>query len=199
MQKILAFNTILSNLNIILQNSLSVIKTNIIESKKQSEILVSSIESMLSANKLWYNDIDIFASITGPGNFTSIKTNLAVLKALQISTNKKIITNNMFEIISFEQNQCDIIILDLNNAKYYIKDKNSYYIIYKTDIKSFLEENKNATILTNDHGIVCDNIILSNFSIEKWAKLNCYKAQNQLFTNEIEPLYIEEAKITKRK
>ena len=105
MQKILAFNTILSNLNIILQNSLSVIETNAIESKKQSEILVSSIESMLSANKLWYNDIDIFASITGPGNFTSIKTNLAVLKALQISTNKKIITNNMFEIISFEQNQ----------------------------------------------------------------------------------------------
>ena len=199
MQKILAFNIIPNNINIILRIGSSNIISKFIESNKQSENLVKSINELLKENNLKYEDIDIFSSITGPGNFTSIKTALAVLKAIQISTNKKIVTNNMFELISFNQTEHDVVILDLNNIKYYIQNKDNYYVIYKKDINDFLEKNKNSKILTNDKNILNSNMIFSNFSNEKWLELIEYKAKNNIFTEKIEPLYIEEAGITKRK
>lgn len=199
MQKILAFNIIPNNINIILKNKNPNFILKFVESNKQSENLVKSINDLLMENNLKYTDIDIFSSIIGPGNFTSIKTGLAVLKAIQIATNKKIITNNMFEIISFNQERHDIIILDLNNAKYYIQDKDDFYVIYKKDINDFLEKHKKNKIITNDKNILSDNIIFSNFSNNKWLKLTEYKAENKIFTKKIEPLYIEEAGITKRK
>ena len=199
MQKILAFNIIPNNINIILRIGSSNIISKFIESNKQSENLVKSINELLKENNLKYEDIDIFSSITGPGNFTSIKTALAVLKAIQISTNKKIVTNNMFELISFNQTEHDVVILDLNNIKYYIQNKDNYYVIYKKDINDFLEKNKNLKILTNDKNILNSNMIFSNFSNEKWLELIKYKAEHNIFTEKIEPLYIEEAGITKRK
>ncbi len=199
MQKILAFNIIPNNINIILKNKNYNFILKFVESNKQSENLVKSINDLLMENNLKYTDIDIFSSIIGPGNFTSIKTGLAVLKAIQIATNKKIITNNMFEIISFNQERHDIVILDLNNAKYYIQDKDDFYVIYKKDINDFLEKHKKNKIITNDKNILSDNIIFSNFSNDKWLKLIEYKAENKIFTKKIEPLYIEEAGITKRK
>lgn len=199
MQKILAFNIIPNNINIILKNKNSNFILKFVESNKQSENLVKSINDLLMENNLKYTDIDIFSSIIGPGNFTSIKTGLAVLKAIQIATNKKIITNNMFEIISFNQERHNIVILDLNNAKYYIQDKDDFYVIYKKDINDFLEKHKKNKIITNDKNILSDNIIFSNFSNDKWLKLIECKAENNIFTEKIEPLYIEEAGITKRK
>ena len=199
MQKILAFNIITNNINIIIKNKNYNFILKFVESNKQSENLVKSINDLLMENNLKYTDIDIFSSIIGPGNFTSIKTGLAVLKAIQIATNKKIITNNMFEIISFNQERHDIVILDLNNAKYYIQDKDDFYVIYKKDINDFLEKHKKNKIITNDKNILSDNIIFSNFSNDKWLKLIEYKAENKIFTKKIEPLYIEEAGITKRK
>lgn len=199
MQKILAFNIIPNNINIILKNKNYNFILKFVESNKQSENLVKSINDLLMENNLKYTDIDIFSSIIGPGNFTSIKTGLAVLKAIQIATNKKIITNNMFEIISFNQERHNIVILDLNNAKYYIQDKDDFYVIYKKDINDFLEKHKKNKIITNDKNILSDNIIFSNFSNDKWLKLIEYKAENNIFTEKIEPLYIEEAGITKRK
>ncbi len=199
MQKILAFNIIPNNINIILKNKNPNFIFKFVESNKQSENLVKSINDLLMENNLKYTDIDIFSSIIGPGNFTSIKTGLAVLKAIQIATNKKIITNNMFEIISFNQERHNIVILDLNNAKYYIQDKDDFYVIYKKDINDFLEKHKKNKIITNDKNILSDNIIFSNFSNDKWLKLIEYKAENKIFTKKIEPLYIEEAGITKRK
>ncbi len=200
MQKILSFNTIFVGVNLILQNDNNILITKQFESKKQSEILISSIEKTLIESGLKYNDIDIFSSITGPGNFTGIKTSLAVLKALEISTNKKIITTDVFEIISHGFNNYDFIILDMSTVKYYIKDNNSnYFVIYKNDIERFLNDNKDARFLTNDKMLFGKNITLSEFSNEKWGNLINYKAKNNIFTQEITPLYIEEASITQRK
>ena len=200
MQKILSFNTIFAGVNIILQNDGKIEVSKNFQSKKQSEILVSSIEKVLKENNLSYKDIDVFSSITGPGNFTGIKTSLAVLKALEISTNKKIITTNVFEVISHGFEKYDYIILDMGTVKYYIEDVNkNYFVIYKKDIQNFMEEHKSYSFLTNDNNIKAKNIIFSEFSNEKWADVVKYKMDNSIFTDEITPLYIEEALITKRK
>ena len=199
MQKILSFNTIFDGVNVILHDTNEIITLKNFESKKQSEILVSSLKKVLSDNKLNYDDINIFSTIIGPGNFTGIKTSLAVLKALQITTNKKIITTDVFEIISYNINNYDIIILDMGTVKYYIKDKDNYCTIYKKDIENFLNDNKNMRVLTNDLNIKEDRVIYSKYTNEKWFELVNFKAKNNIFTDEIKPLYIEDASITKRK
>lgn len=198
MQKILFFHTILSGINILLlENNIILDERNII-SHKQSEILVSSLNNVLKDHNLDYKDIDIFASITGPGNFTSIKTSLAVLKGLQIATNKPIITTDMFEIISHNKNNYDTIILDIGTQKYYIKENNNYYTIFKKEIDNLLQ-NKNLHILTNDHQLLSQNIQYTAFSNENIINIINKKIKNKEYSNEIIPLYIEEAKITKRK
>ena len=193
---ILFFNTILQGIDIILKKSDGNIYREHIETKKQSELLVSSIKSILDKHNLNYNDIDIYSSIIGPGNFTSIKTNLAVLKMLQLATHKKIIVNNLFEVLSFGI-QCDIVLLYLGTNKYYIRNGNSYSIINKADLDSFLEENKNATILTND--TINGNFLYSELSNDNILKLIESKIERLDYTKNIQPLYIEEAKITERK
>jgi len=199
MQKILSFNTIFDGLEIILQNGDEVVLSKKISYKKQSEILVSSLEEVLHGNCLDYGDVDIFSTIIGPGNFTGIKTSLAVLKALKISTHKKIITTDVFEIISHNVDDYAIIILDVGTVKYYIKDDNEYCVIYKKEVEDFLNVNGTKKILTNDMNIIGMNVEYSKYTIEKWAELIEFKAKNHIFTDEIIPLYIEEAAITKRK
>lgn len=202
MQKILSFNTIFQGVDIILHKNNEVIFSKNYQSDKQSEILVSSLEDVLNQNNLSYIDIDIFSTIIGPGNFTSIKTSLSVLKMIKLATNKKIITNNVFEIISYDK-KVDIIILDMNSMKYFIEDKvnNKFYTIFKKDIEIFLSDKNNLKIITNDKNLlgIRKNIILSEFDNNKWIDSILYKNYNNIFNNDIEPLYIEEANITKRK
>ena len=198
MQNILYFNTIFQYVELILQLKEGKIIEKKIENSKQSEILVHSIKTMLQENNLEYSDIDVFTSITGPGNFTGIKTSLAVLKALSITTNAKIITCSVFDILSFNLNY-DMIILAMSGIKCYIKEGNKYYTIYKKDLNNFLLNNQDKKILTNIEEVVDKNIIFSDFSNKKWIDLVNYKANNNEFTQDIKALYIEEAGITKRK
>lgn len=193
---ILFFNTILQGIDIILKKSDGNIYREHIETKKQSELLVSSIKSMLDKHNLNYNDIDIYSSLIGPGNFTSIKTNLAVLKMLQLATDKKIIVNDLFEVLSFRI-QCDIVLLYLGTNKYYIRNGNTYSTINKTDLNSFLKKNKKAKILTNDK--IDGNFLYSELSNDNILKLIESKIERLDYTKNIQPLYIEEAKITERK
>ena len=198
MQNILYFNTIFQYVELILQLKDGKIIEKRIENSKQSEILVYSIKTMLQENNLEYSDIDVFTSITGPGNFTGIKTSLAVLKALSITTNAKIITCSVFDILSFNLNY-DMIILAMNGIKCYIKENDEYYTIYKKDLNNFLLDNQVKKILTNIKEVAGKNIVFSDFSNKKWVDLVNYKAKNNEFTQDIEALYIEEAGITKRK
>lgn len=198
MQNILYFNTIFQYVELILQLKDGKIIEKKIENSKQSEILVHSIKTMLQENNLKYSDIDVFTSITGPGNFTGIKTSLAVLKALSITTNAKIITCSVFDILSFNLNY-DMIILAMSGIKCYIKEDDKYYTIYKKDLNNFLLNNQDKKILTNIEEVVDKNIIFSDFSNKKWIDLINYKVNNNKFTQDIKALYIEEAGITKRK
>lgn len=200
MKKILLFNTVFSELNIILQNGGNIISDEIFSGQKQSEILVGSIKSILDKNNLGYRDIDVFSTISGPGNFTGIKTGLAVLKALKMSTNKNIMLVSVFDIISHGQGQVDLVLVDMGTAKYYIKDAdNSYYTIYRNGIGEFLNSQKNRKILTNDLSIAGDNIIHSKFTNEKLVDLVSQMVENNNYSQEILPLYIEDATVTKRK
>ncbi|MDR0423562.1 MAG: hypothetical protein LBH46_03135 [Rickettsiales bacterium] len=168
----LYFNTIFGRIDIILNE---IHKS--IEIPKQSERLIFEIEDTLKKNELNYSDV-IFSTISGPGNFTNIKTNLAVAKAIKLATKNNLIVSNLFEIIGFDEDY-DYLTIKINPQKYYIKDKNDNYSI--------------AENIDNLQGK-----ILSEFSDKKWKQITKYKFENRIF-NEFEPMYVESASISIRK
>ncbi|MDR2527203.1 MAG: hypothetical protein LBC92_05010 [Rickettsiales bacterium] len=163
------YNTLFKNIEILLNKFHCVFDV-----KKQSEYLISYIEKTLQDNKLKYNDIDFFSTISGPGNFTSIKTNLAVAKAIRVASNKNIICSNLFDIIGFNK-KYDYIVVEANPCKYYVKSKNGEYFI-----------TKNIDELSGE--------ILSKFDNKDWIKLTEHKIKNNIL-NEFDAFYMENASI----
>ena len=54
----------------------------------QSELLLPAAEALLSASRLTFDDIDLFACTSGPGSFTGVRIGVSVVKGLAFGRNK---------------------------------------------------------------------------------------------------------------
>lgn len=199
MTKILNISTIDKNINVFIQEDNNII--DFIESNKtnsQAELLVYLVEELFKKNNLSYKDIDCFSVINGPGSFIGIKVAISFIKAIKsVYKNKKFIVNNVFDILSFDE-QYDYILLKADLKNYYIKDRNNNIDI----INSFENIENNSILLTNINDIdIKKNIVLKNkdISINNISKLNYFKYKNNLFNDNIEALYIREPQINIKK
>ena len=199
MTKILNISTIDKNINVFIQEDNNII--DFIESNKtnsQAELLVYLVEELFKKNNLSYKDIDCFSVINGPGSFIGIKVAISFIKAIKsVYKNKKFIVNNVFDILSFDE-QYDYILLKADLKNYYIKDRNNNIDI----INSFENIENNSILLTNINDIdIKKNIVLKNkdISINNISKLNYFKYKNNLFNDSIEALYIREPQINIKK
>ena len=199
MTKILNVSTIDKNINIFIQendNIIDFIKSD--KTNSQAELLVYLVEELFKKTNLSYEDIDCFSVINGPGSFIGIKVGVSFIKAIKsVYKNKKFIVNNVFDILSFNE-QYDYILLKADLKNYYIKDKNNNIDI----ISSFENIENNSVLLTNINDIdIKKNIVLKNkdISINNISKLNYFKYKNNLFNDNIEALYIREPQINIKK
>lgn len=67
------------------------------ENEKHSENLLYRIDQILNSLDLELNNIDVYASVVGPGSFTGIRVGLSTVKAFNIVNNKRLISVNAFE------------------------------------------------------------------------------------------------------
>ena len=199
MTKILNVSTIDKNINIFIQEDdkiIDFIKSDKINS--QAELLVYLVEELLKKNNLSYEDIDCYSVINGPGSFIGIKVAISFIKAIKsVYKNKKFIVNSIFDILSFNENY-DYILLKADLKNYYIKDKNNNIDI----IKSFENIENDSILITNIDNIdIKKNIVLKNkdISISNISILNYFKCRNNLFSDNIEALYIREPQINIKK
>lgn len=203
---ILTINTINRDISILLQNDNMLIDEISIKDKNQhAELLLFNIEKILNNNKLWYNDINCFSVINGPGSFIGLKVSIAAIKAIKtILPDKLIITNNVFEILSFKK-KYNFIILKADYSGCYMCNKNNEMIYIKNDdIIDFLnaQSSRKNIIITNDKKLVdflkINNILYSEINIGDIVLLNYYKYTNNFFSTNIVPLYIREPQINKK-
>ncbi|MBO4956237.1 MAG: hypothetical protein J6C50_00135 [Rickettsiales bacterium] len=204
MNKILTISTIDKKILIILQSGSNIIdKLYIEEENRQAELLVVNMEKLLQKNNIWYEDLDCVSVINGPGSFIGLKVAIATVKAIKsVYNNIKVITNNVFEILSFREN-FDFVVLkaDMNGYYLYNNNKNISYID-----KNYLEniDKPNNIIISNIKNIIDffkqnTKLKITDINIEKIILLNAYKYENNVFSNEIKALYIMDPKINKRK
>ena len=204
MNKILTISTIDKKVLIILQSHDIIIdKIFIEEENRQAELLVVNIEKILERNNIWYVDLDCISVVNGPGSFIGLKVAIATVKAIKsVHKNIKVITNNVFEILSFKEN-FDFVVLkaDINGYYLYDKNKNISYI----DKNNLDDINKSNNVIISNVKNVMDffkqDIILkiADIDIDKLVLLNTYKCNENIFTNDIKALYIMDPKINKRK
>ncbi len=113
----------------------------------ETELLIPDIENLLAKNNLSYKDLSHLSVMNGPANSLSLKCSITCTKAMKVLLNIPVITNNMFEIISYNRN-FDYLVLNAYCNFFNVMDFNkNYYRIKKDDLKSFLP--KNSLVLTD--------------------------------------------------
>lgn len=171
-----------------------------LENGKHTETLITDIENILSRNGLDYKTLDAISVMNGPGSFMGLKISASVAKAiLCLIPDIKVITNNMFEIISYGK-KYDFVVLDAGLDGFYISDSNNNY--YYSRVYEFLPD-KDDVIITNSLKVVD---ILKEYNVDytphkedNIINLNYLKYSNNILTNgEITPLYIREPQINKK-
>lgn len=93
-----------NNITLILQENEKILDSLVDNSKnRQAEISISLTEEILRRNGLFYDDMDAFASVLGPGSFLGLKVSASILKALHCIYPKiAIIGSSIFEILCWD-------------------------------------------------------------------------------------------------
>ena len=90
----LAFDTSLDKMYTVLKRDGKILASRIIENKDNkyhSAFLISTLQEILSENKITPRDIDLIAVNTGPGSFTGIRACVTVARVLAQQLNCKVI------------------------------------------------------------------------------------------------------------
>ena len=105
------------------------------EDYKHSELLTSSIQNILSENKLDVSGLSAVSVGIGPGSFTGLRIGLSVAKGLCYPHNINLIGISSLKIIA------NSVINENKNIISLIKDKGQHYYIskYSNDLKEVVE------------------------------------------------------------
>lgn len=82
-----------------------------------SETLLPAIEQILKITELGVDDIDVFASSTGPGSFTGVRIGVATVKGIAYGKNKPCVSVSTLEALAYNLKGYDGIICPVMNAR----------------------------------------------------------------------------------
>jgi tRNA threonylcarbamoyladenosine biosynthesis protein TsaB len=203
-----------NNLSIAIQkNDQLVINDIFLNSKNQSEKLVSLIDENLKKSNLEYSDLDFVAIANGPANFTGIRIQFTIAKIINLVAKIPIVTVGTLEAFAYEyKNQSNKIIalIDAKLGEFFIQEFEvvNQNLIAKYPAKLIKKENilnifpQDEFLLVGNSDIECHN---ANYS-QKSSLIKCqniiYLAKKKYSKNNFsfeELSYMREPSISKRK
>lgn len=168
------------------------------ENEKHSENLLLRIDQVLNNLDIELKDIDIYASVVGPGSFTGIRVGLSTIKAFNMVNNKKLVSVNAFEpFLNIVRN--GVVLLHSTRTSFYyaiIKEKR----IEKMDIVSIenidkLINKKKVYMLDFERYIELkdyDITFVDNYNeLLRECVLAKIKKHDFTLDNEFQPLYLQ--------
>jgi tRNA threonylcarbamoyladenosine biosynthesis protein TsaB len=83
-----------------------------------AHVLFSAIEQLLTRHRLTLQQIDAFASASGPGSFTGVRVGLAAAKGLAEATGRKMIAvSNLKALASFGSRALRAVVIDARRGE----------------------------------------------------------------------------------
>lgn len=152
--KILAFDTCLDKMYVVLKDDEHLLASEIVEnqgSKYHSAFLISTIQRVLSENNLKPQDLDLIATNIGPGSFTGIRACTTVARVMAQQLSCKVVGVSSLEILA-KSLGCDnpLVALDARkNSAYLYVDGEIKGAIQLEEVKSLIESGK-YKVLTDD-------------------------------------------------
>ncbi len=152
--KILAFDTCLDKMYVVLKDGETLLASEIVEnqgSKYHSAFLISTIQRVLSENNLKPQDLDLIATNIGPGSFTGIRACTTVARVMAQQLSCKVVGVSSLEILAKALN-CEnpLVALDARkNSAYLYVDGEIKGAIQLEEVKKLIESGE-YKVLTDD-------------------------------------------------
>lgn len=151
--KILAFDTCLDKMYVVLKDKGEILESRVVENqgeKYHSAFLISTIQEVLSKNNIKPEDIDLIATNIGPGSFTGIRACTTVARVMAQQLNCKVKGISSLEILSKCAKENPLVALDAR--------KNSAYLYLDGEIKGAIQLEEIRNIIKNgNYNIITDN------------------------------------------
>jgi len=134
--KALVIDCAVSKLSLAAKNEDKVCVTSYDIGMKQSEILVSAIDYVLSSVELKTNELDYTAITIGPGSFTGLRLGISALKAIQLAYNVPVYGISTLDFYRYSLNNVfDLPIISAIDAH-----KDCFYATITNNNQILLEE-----------------------------------------------------------
>ena len=169
--------------------------------KHNNDLLMKQILEFFTENDLSFNDISDILVNQGPGNFSALRSSLAIAKGISLSRNLKLFGYNTFlwSCIKFFNKQNIIFSLTKYREKYFIKkfDKN---LVSNTKVEEITKEeitkkyNNNFKVITTRVAKYFDDEILKlnnlNIVTLDHKELEFLRLRDLLEKSLIRPMYL---------
>lgn len=225
---ILAFDTTSNSISIALSKDKKMLsKKSIIGGFNQSELLLSEIEEILKQHNIWYQNLNLISATKGPGSFTGCRIGLTVAKTIKLATNLPLILLNSCEVIAYKyQKELSkksakiLVTLDARaNEIFYCEYNFNENLAIGEKEPNIMSLDEILKIIPKEKFLLCGSAtkiideILQKKSINNYeiapefkaieaqyiANLAYEKFQNNFESTNLDPIYLREPNITKRK
>lgn len=151
--KILAFDTCLDKMYVVLKEDEKILASEIIENqggKYHSAFLISTIQKVLSENNIKPEEIDLIATNIGPGSFTGIRACTTVARVMAQQLGCKVKGVSSLEILAECAKSNPLVALDARkNAAYLFVDGEIKGAVQLEQVKELAESSKYSIITDN--------------------------------------------------
>lgn len=151
--KILAFDTCLDKMYIVLRTEKEILTSEVVEnteSKYHSAFLISTIKNILRKNNLKPEDLDVIGINIGPGSFTGIRACTTVARVIAQQLGIKAIGVSSLEILSKLGGENPLVALDAR--------KNKAYLWCDNEIKGAIDLEQVQEIIKNgSYNVITDD------------------------------------------
>lgn len=151
--KILAFDTCLDKMYVVLKENGKVLASEIIENqggKYHSAFLISTIQKVLSGQNIKPEEIDLIATNIGPGSFTGIRACTTVARVMAQQLDKRVCGVSSLQILAKTAPSNPLVALDAR--------KNSAYLYCDKEIKGAIQlEEVQKLISSGTYTVITDN------------------------------------------
>ena len=152
-KKILAFDTCLDKMYVVLKKDGELLASEIIENqggKYHSAFLISTIQKVLSENNIKPEDIDLIGVNIGPGSFTGIRACTTVARVMAQQLGCKVKGVSSLEILAQCAGENPLVALDAR--------KNAAYLYVDGEIKGAVPVEEVGKLTKNGkYNIITDN------------------------------------------